>query len=57
MSLHPTAPHPLQPVERPIWPLQMGQPLVEAKYSQQQCKCNRRQLGTENPAPPNEQMH
>ncbi len=39
------------------WPLQMGQPLHEAKYSQQQSKCNKRQLGTEAPSPPHEQMH
>ena len=39
------------------WPLQQGQPLTEPKYSQQQSKCNKRQIGSE-PAPsPNEQMH
>lgn len=50
-------PH-LPPKEQPIWPLQMGQPLREAKYSQQQCKCNKRQLGSE-PAPlrADAQMH
>lgn len=39
------------------WPLQMGQPLREAKFNQQQSKCNKRQLGTEAPALPSEQMH
>lgn len=39
------------------WPLQMGQPLTEPKYSQQQCKCNKRQLGSEPSTPPNQQMH
>lgn len=47
-----------QPLPTPSpWPLQMGQPLREAKYSQQQSKCNKRQLGTEAPPPPTEQMH
>lgn len=39
------------------WPLQLGQPLKELKYSQQQCKCNRRQLGSEPKVPDNTQMH
>ena len=43
-------------VRRQAWPLQMGQPLKEAKYSQQQCKCNTRQLGSEPRTPPNTQM-
>lgn len=48
---------PEPPPSPPLWPLQMGQPLQEPKYSQQQSKCNKRQLGTEAPAPPSEQMH
>lgn len=43
-------------VRRQAWPLQMGQPLKEAKYSQQQCKCNKRQLGSEPRTPANAQM-
>ena len=39
------------------WPLQLGQPLREKKYSQQQSKCNKRQLGTEPKTPDNTQMH
>lgn len=39
------------------WPLQQGQPLTEPKYSQQQCKCNKRQIGSEPPPQPQEQMH
>lgn len=49
--------HPEQLPSQSPWPLQMGQPLQEAKYSQQQSKCNKRQLGTEAPPPPHEQMH
>ena len=39
------------------WPLQWGQPLREPKYSQQQCKCNTRQLGMEPQPPAPQQMH
>ncbi|WP_284338038.1 hypothetical protein [Comamonas sp. NoAH] len=39
------------------WPLQLGQPLTEPKYSQQQSKCNKRQIGSEPKPSPNEQMH
>ena len=49
--------HPAQLPIQPPWPLQMGQPLREAKYSQQQSKCNKRQLGTEAPPQPDAQMH
>ena len=38
------------PVYRQAWPLQLGQPLREIKYTQQQSKCNKRQIGSE-PAP------
>ena len=53
----PTLPLNQQTVAEQHWPLQMGEPLREAKYSQQQCKCNKRQLGTETPPAPNAQMH
>ena len=43
--------------QRGPWPLQQGQPLREAKYSQQQCKCNHRQLGAEPSMPSGVQMH
>lgn len=42
---------------RQPWPLQQGQPLTEPKYSQQQCKCNKRQIGSEPKPDPNAQMH
>ena len=45
------------PGQKQNWPLQMGQPLTEAKYSQQQCKCNKRQMGSEPKPSANEQMH
>ena len=47
---------PVLPLHAP-WPLQLGQPLREKKYTQQQCKCNRRQLGSEPKTPDNTQMH
>lgn len=55
-------PLPKQPPLPPLgqqqpWPLQLGQPLTEPKYSQQQCKCNKRQIGSEPPPSPHEQMH
>jgi len=52
----PTQAMPLPMTKQQPWPLQQGQPLREAKYSQQQCKCNRRQLGTEPKTPGNAQM-
>lgn len=42
---------------RQPWPLQQGQPLTEPKYSQQQSKCNKRQIGSEPQPLPHEQMH
>lgn len=55
---HPTHPSRTDPVGHPQpWPLQLGQPLTEAKYSQQQSKCNKRQIGSEPPASAQEQMH
>lgn len=39
------------------WPLQLGQPLTEPKYSQQQSKCNKRQIGSEPKPSAHEQMH
>lgn len=39
------------------WPLQQGQPLTEAKYTQQQSKCNKRQIGSEPKRLEHEQMH
>ena len=47
---------PLEAHQQP-WPLQQGQPLTEPKYTQQQCKCNKRQIGSEPKTPPQEQMH
>ena len=44
------------PIVQP-WPLQMGQPLKETRYDQQQSKCNRRQLGLEPLPAQNVQMH
>ena len=52
MKQHTAIPH--QPLP---WPLQLGQPLRERKYSQQQSKCNRRQLGSEPKTPDNTQMN
>lgn len=53
----PTAPFPYSaPVYRQTWPLQLGQPLKEIKYTQQQCKCNNRQIGSEPVASSNAQM-
>jgi len=43
-------------VQQP-WPLQLGQPLTEPKYSQQQSKCNKRQIGSEPKPLAQEQMH
>lgn len=47
--------------QRPVglqqaWPLQLGQPLKELKYSQQQSKCNKRQIGSEPAISPHQQM-
>ena len=39
------------------WPLQLGQPLNELKYTQQQSKCNHRQIGSEPKTPERTQMH
>lgn len=44
------------PVYRQAWPLQLGQPLKEIKYTQQQCKCNKRQIGSEPVPLLNQQM-
>lgn len=49
--------HPARPEKKQPWPLQMGQPLTEAKYSQQQSKCNGRHMGSEPKTPVSEQMH
>lgn len=47
-----------QPQERKLyWPMQMGEPLKNPNFSQQQCKCNKRQLGSEPVKQSNEQMH
>lgn len=46
------------PQERKLyWPMQMGEPLKTPNFSQQQCKCNKRQLGSEPAKQSNEQMH
>jgi hypothetical protein len=39
------------------WPLQMGQPIKSPNFNQQQCKCNKRQLGEETKPSPSIQMH
>ena len=39
------------------WPLQMGQPIKSLNFCQQQCKCNKRQLGEEAKPSPSIQMH
>ncbi len=47
-----------QPQARKVyWPMQMGEPLKNPNFSQQQCKCNKRQLGSEPAKQSNEQMH
>jgi len=39
------------------WPMQMGQPLRNPNFSQQQCKCNKRQPGSQPLTQIQEQMH
>ena len=53
-----STPHPLlQRQYRSLhWPLQMGQSIKSPNFSQQQCKCNKRQLGDEQAALPVVQM-
>ncbi|MEG0149731.1 MAG: hypothetical protein RR701_10140, partial [Comamonas sp.] len=57
-AAHPTE-HPLsQRQYRSLhWPLQMGQAIKSPNFEQQQCKCNKRQLGEEMKPLPSAQMH